>query len=279
MNKQFIFLDIDGTLVDYNGHLPESAVRAVRAARQAGHQVFTCSGRSKSEVYPYLWDIGLDGFIGANGGYIEHGGQVVFHQVFSAEQSRQLVDWLTAKGLAFYLECNSGLYASPNFLEQAATIYGEANQENQDRVRAILPGLVYGADLYRDDVNKISFRLPDLALLEEAQAAFPWTEVGSWSGTGSTVEFGDFGQAGIHKAAAIERLLAHLGADVTNTIAFGDASNDHTMFEFCQVGVAMGNASQELKAQADLVTADVTDDGLYKAFAHLGLLGEETDHA
>lgn len=279
MEKKYIFLDIDGTLVDYDGNLPESAVRAIRAARQAGHQVFTCSGRSKSEIYPYLWDIGLDGFIGANGGYIEHGGQVVYHQVFSAEDTRRLVDWLTAKGLAFYLECNSDLYASPGLVEQAATIYGEDSPENRDRVRAILPGLVYGADLYRDDVNKISFRLPDLALLEEAQTAFPWTTVGSWSGTGSTVEFGDFGQQGVHKAAAIDRLLTHLGADVADTIAFGDASNDHTMFEFCQVGVAMGNASQELKAQADWVTADVTDDGLYKAFAHLGLLGEETDHA
>ena len=41
----------------------------------------------------------------------------------------------------------------------------------------------------------------------------------------------------------------------------------------CGVGVAMGNASQEVKGVADLVTDDVEADGLAKAFARLGLLG------
>ena len=34
-DKKIVFLDVDGTLVDYNGDLPDSAVQAVRAARQA----------------------------------------------------------------------------------------------------------------------------------------------------------------------------------------------------------------------------------------------------
>lgn len=277
MSKKLIFLDIDGTLVDYEGNLPPSAATAVQQARAAGHQVFICSGRSKSEVYPYIWDLGFDGFIGANGGYVEYGGQVIAHQVFSLEETRQLVDWLSDRGLAFYLESNSGLYASPGLIEQAATIYGEASLENQARVRSILPGLIEGQDLYRDDVNKISFRLLDPALLAQAQLAFPQTAVGSWSGTGHTVEFGDFGQVGVHKAAGIDKLLIHLGADVATTVAFGDAANDHTMFQYCGLSVAMGNASPATQGLANLVTAPVTQDGLYKAFKQLELLGGSDD--
>lgn len=269
---KYIFLDIDGTLVDYDGNLPQSAVTAIRLARQAGHQVFICSGRSKSEIYPHLWDIGLDGFIGANGGYVEHGGRVLFHQVFSAQETWRLVDWLTDQGLGFYLEANSGLYASSDFVAQAATIYGENTPEHQERVRSILPGLIYGESLYRDDVNKISFRLTDPSLLVEAQEAFPETEVGFWSGTGQATEFGDFGQSGVHKAAGIRKLLTHLGADLADTIAFGDAENDQTMFEACGVSVAMGNARDGLKAIADHVTDDVRQDGLYKGFEALGLI-------
>lgn len=56
-----IFVDVDGTLVDYNNDLPESAVKAIRAARANGHRVYMCTGRSKAEVYPELWEIGLDG--------------------------------------------------------------------------------------------------------------------------------------------------------------------------------------------------------------------------
>ena len=61
--KKIIFIDVDGTLVDYEGHLPESAVKAIRQARNNGHRVYICTGRSKAEVYPNLWDIWLDGMI------------------------------------------------------------------------------------------------------------------------------------------------------------------------------------------------------------------------
>ena len=68
---KIIFLDVDGTLVDYENHLPESAVLAVRKARENGHRVYICTGRSKAEVYENIWEIGLDGMIGGNGSYVE----------------------------------------------------------------------------------------------------------------------------------------------------------------------------------------------------------------
>ena len=64
MDRKIIFLDVDGTLVDYEGKLPDSAARAVRQARENGHRVYICTGRSRAEDYPYLWDIGLDGICG-----------------------------------------------------------------------------------------------------------------------------------------------------------------------------------------------------------------------
>lgn len=74
-NRKIIFLDIDGTLVDYNTHHPQSAIRAVQLARQKGHKIYIKTGRSKAEVYTHLWDIGLDGMIGGNGSYVEDQGK------------------------------------------------------------------------------------------------------------------------------------------------------------------------------------------------------------
>ena len=51
---KIIFLDVDGTLVDYENHLPDSALTAIRAARKNGHCVYLCTGRSRAEVYPTL---------------------------------------------------------------------------------------------------------------------------------------------------------------------------------------------------------------------------------
>ena len=80
---KIIFLDVDGTLVDYENRLPESAVLAVGKARENGHRVYICTGRSKAEVYENIWEIGLDGMIGGNGSYVEDHGHVVMHQMIT----------------------------------------------------------------------------------------------------------------------------------------------------------------------------------------------------
>lgn len=116
---KIIFLDVDGTLVDYENRLPSSAVKAIRQARSNGHRVYICTGRSRAEVYPELWDIGLDGMIGGNGSYVEDNGHVVMHQLITLEQCRRIVDWLHGHGLEFYLESNNGLFASEHFEEAA----------------------------------------------------------------------------------------------------------------------------------------------------------------
>lgn len=83
---------MDGTLVDYENHLPLSAVQAIRQARSKGHRIYICTGRSKAEVYPELWEIGLDGMIGGNGSYVEDHGHTVMHRHITLEQCRRIVD-------------------------------------------------------------------------------------------------------------------------------------------------------------------------------------------
>ena len=72
MSRKIIFLDVDGTLVDYDNRIPESAIQAIRQARGNGHLIYVCTGRSKAEMPQEIWDIGLDGMIGGNGSYVEH---------------------------------------------------------------------------------------------------------------------------------------------------------------------------------------------------------------
>lgn len=276
---RIIFLDVDGTLVDYSNQLPDSAVQAIRQARRAGHLVYLTTGRSKAEMYPELWEIGIDGMIGGNGSYVEHRGEVVMHQTLSLDECRAIVDWLSERGLEFYLEANSGLYGSERFEEAAlpaiqAYIAGKGEADSASwTVRQAFPDMVFGADPYRDDINKISFILRDDQDHLDSKEAFPHLKAGTWGGRGSHALFGDLGVADIDKAHAIDVLLAHLGASRDDTVAMGDATVDIPMLEYCAVGVAMGNSSDDVFAVADHVTDDVDADGLAKAFARLGLLG------
>ncbi|HET9127699.1 MAG TPA: HAD hydrolase family protein, partial [Propionibacteriaceae bacterium] len=73
MTPRSVFLDVDGTLVDETGQIPESARGAVREARANGHRVFLCTGRSLAELWPEILDIGFDGLVAAAGAYVEVG--------------------------------------------------------------------------------------------------------------------------------------------------------------------------------------------------------------
>ena len=156
---KLVFLDIDGTLVDYTGRLPESAAIAVKEARKNGHRIYLTTGRSKAEVYPYLWDIGLDGMIGGNGMYIEDNGSVIQDKKLDKEDVQKAVDWLDERKLGFYLESKNGLFGNQYFMQMASSIYGEKTKENEEKIRNIFPEMIFDGELYRDDVAKISFCL------------------------------------------------------------------------------------------------------------------------
>lgn len=275
---KILFIDVDGTLVDYENRLPASATDAIRAARAAGHRVYICTGRSRAEVPQWIWGIGLDGMIGGNGSYVEDHGTVVMHQLITAEQCRRIVDWLHSRGLEFYLESNNGLFASEKFETAAAPAMREYARRKGNAgaeeipVREAFHGMVWGGELYRDDLNKVSYLLNTYQDYLDTRAQFPDLQSGTWGGAGETALFGDLGVKGITKANAIQCLLDYLGADRADTIAFGDAKVDIPMLEYCAFGVAMGSGGEEIKAMADYVTGNVDQDGLYQAFAHLGLL-------
>ena len=276
--SKIIFIDVDGTLVDYDNVLPSSAVEAIRKARANGHKVYISTGRSRAEVYQEIWDIGLDGMIGGNGSYVEDNGQVVMHQLLTAEQSHRIVDWLHERKLEFYLESNNGLFASENFETRGEPVMQEYSaRKGQDNaakmtVRQAFPEMIFDGELYRDDLNKVSFILESYEDFLAAKEAFPDLQAGTWGGVGETALFGDLGVKGITKAHAIDALLQHIGGKIEDTIAFGDAKIDIPMFEYCAVGVAMGNGGEEIKAIADFVTDAVAADGLAHAFQRLGLI-------
>lgn len=273
---KIIFLDVDGTLVDYENRLPDSAAEAVRRARANGHRVYICTGRSKAEVYPWLWDIGLDGMIGGNGCYVEDRGTVILHRLITLEQCRRAVDWFHSRGIEFYLESNNGLFASEKFEEAAlgaARAYSRQKGGSETiTVREAFPDMIYGGELYRDDLNKISYLLGTYQDFLDTREQFPDLECRTWGGKGEEALFGDLGVKDIDKAVAVETLVRHLGGDMADTTAFGDAKVDIPMLECCAVGVAMGSGGPEIRAMADLVTDGVDEDGLLHAFEKLGLV-------
>ena len=89
--------------------------------------------------------------------------------------------------------------------------------------------------------------------------------------TGDIIE-GEILVKGISKASGIDRVLEYFGADLKDTVALGDSTNDLPMIEHAGLGIAMGNASDQVKEIADYTTTAVDEDGLYNAFKYAGLI-------
>ena len=95
--------------------------------------------------------------------------------------------------------------------------------------------------------------------------------------TGSSLEQkaltdGEITMKGINKSYGMRKYLELHGLSREDTIAFGDGPNDLDMIEYAGIGVAMGNARQELKDIADYVTKDISDNGIKYAMEHFGLI-------
>lgn len=84
--------------------------------------------------------------------------------------------------------------------------------------------------------------------------------------------FVDITAQGVTKAAGVKKMMEHLGIDMSQSVAFGDGGNDVPMLKEAAVGVAMGNADDSVKKEADYVTTSVDDDGIKNALIALGII-------
>ena len=102
MARKAIFLDVDGTLVNDFGAVPDSARRAVRAARANGHLIFSCTGQSLPELWDDITAPGFDGVIAAAGGYVEYEAQVLVHTNVAVADVARAVEFFDAHDVEYF---------------------------------------------------------------------------------------------------------------------------------------------------------------------------------
>jgi hypothetical protein len=85
-------------------------------------------------------------------------------------------------------------------------------------------------------------------------------------------QFGDISDGSIMKRDGIEKVLEYCNMDKADAVGVGDSGNDIDMLEYCGIGIAMGNGSDEIKKAADYVTTDIDEDGIKNAFLWLGVI-------
>lgn len=279
MNKKAIFLDIDGTLINHRGQIPDSAVKAIEEARKNGHAIFVCTGRSRAEISEVIFEMNLDGIIGAAGGYVELEGKAIHEVYIPKEEVAHIVHFFEQHHIHFYLEATSQVYTNEEgksyFADRINQRIASCPEAREDIERQMLPfitNMKADASLMREDINKVTFMAASLTL-EEIQEEFKEHFLvipGSYGQEGKIC--GELMLKEVHKATGIEIVLKALGIEQKDTLGYGDSYNDIEMLQYVACGVAMANGADALKEVADDITDGPDEDGLYKSFKKYGLI-------
>lgn len=269
---RLIFIDVDGTLIDERQTVPDSAREALVAAAEAGNRLMLCTGRSIPELYPWLWDLGFTGLVGAAGAYVRVDEDVIADRRIDAETLRRSTQVLRSHGIAWLWQAPEVFYASDSFLEA----FNRPDEDEDDAWmpyrRQIAPYLDYGEPR---SASKATFVLPrgsDITIdgLDRALGDSLRADPGTVQ-TGAR-EIGEILMRDVSKATGLADVAAYLDVPIADTVAIGDSTNDMEVLCAAGVSVAMGNAHDDVKAGADIVTDPIDDDGLAKALTRLGLV-------
>ncbi len=274
MKTQYIFLDIDGTLVNKSGKVPDSARQSIAKARENGHKIFVCSGRSRCEMYDSILEVGIDGIIGSAGAYVELEGHKIYHRPMTEDMNRRLLTYFETRNICVFVETNDELLVNDIGLQYVADYITECKNKNLPYDKAFfdlasplseknspekLPinKILYVTTQYQPEVIKRD--LQDAFTVVDSAIALPGNS-------------GELSEPGMHKGKGIEVVLKHLNIKMEDTVGIGDGENDIEMLRFVGTAIAMGNANPKLKEIANFVTSDIDEDGIKNAFLHLGLI-------
>ncbi len=274
MNKKLIFLDIDGTLTMPGSNVPpESALKAIEAARKAGHKVFLCTGRNYDMLSPLLKYNCFDGAVASSGGYVFYGDEVLYDCPMTEEQKDTALRLFKENGVFRTVEAVDGSFCD----EGLSDFLNESSGGNSELVRwrkalesdlGIRPMAEYdGRPIY-----KVVFMCKDVSQLAPAIEAlekdffFLVQDMAA-----ANCLNGELVNRKFDKGLGVRRVCEALGFDIADTVGFGDSMNDLEMIETVGTSVCMANGSPNLQKKSDIVCPAVEEDGLAKAFKDLGL--------
>ena len=262
--KKLLVLDIDGTLVNNEKKITPKTREALIRANEAGHCVMLASGRPTPGVERFVKELRLEELGGLtmtfNGARVQdcRTGKDLYEKKLSPEILPVVYDFAEKYDL--------GIVTFEQDLTKEPQSLSGRRLDDWIRWEARINGLVTGyVENFLDYVNFDIYKILLSADPEKSEGYMK--ELQEILGDRANVLrsepfFVEVMACGIDKAATLETVLPSLGFRREDTICCGDAFNDISMVRFAGIGVAMGNAVEEVKQAADYITASNEEDGI-----------------
>ncbi len=261
MNKNFVFFDIDGTLLPYGEEkIHPNVINAIEEVKNEHTEVFICTGRCREQAREYIEALGTNSFICSNGQDVVYQGEQIYSNVFKTAEKEILMNLFEKYNIAWGYETYERIFVpdadgaakSVEFLKE----YGIINVgiSNEEVYKDVFQFWIFGeANLVsqaEEELKKLNFKY------------LKWND--------RSIEILPSDESKAKGIAFLKSTMQASGKNV-KTFAFGDGVNDIEMLSYVDESVAMGNASDHVKAHAKYVTTHCTEDGIAKGLESVGL--------
>ena len=272
---KLVALDLDGTLFDNSSRISKRNLTAIRSITDKGIHVVISTGRPFEGIpFDQIKGTGINYAITANGSgiYEISTGKCLYENAMDEELVTPILNFLLTRDIHMDAFIGGKGYTPVQCVETAQKLTVPSSiknyiittrtrlanilqfiHENQLKVQKMTLNFYPAADgtlIDRETVRKFLVSNPSIT-----------TVCGGYNNL-------EFTRADANKGVGLRKLAEILGVNPDATMAIGDTENDLAIIEAAGIGVAMGNATDAVKARADYVTTTNTKDGVAAAIEH-----------
>lgn len=251
--------DIDDTLLNKDNELPESTLEALQKAHKNGVIIMLVSGRAYPSAYKIAQKLSFDvPIICYNGAVIKevNNSTPIFISYVEQDTVRQMVDYCHKYGLYLQMydehdnivveKINKKTLADPDYYNTGCREVGNFNKLQVIKTPKMM---IFDTP---DNILRLQMKLQELF---EGRLYF----------TQSKSHLLEMMAPGVNKSISLARFAQSLSYSSQEVMACGDNANDIEMVKWAGVGVAVANATPELKAEADYVCEYERSEGAAEA--------------
>ena len=261
MSYKLIASDMDGTLLTSDKRITPAVETAIRRASSAGVIFCLASGRPLCGMKKYIDQLSLSSpVIACNGSVIaKPDGEILYRQCLEPDSAKEVLEFSRRFDVTTCVWSGDELFVS-HINERTKHYSRLMSVDHMTLTENWEPVIAMGIDkvLWHSEIESVQKYKKILA--EELKA-----DVNYFTSNPRFLEFVD---SRVSKAEALQRLAQILDIDIDCTIAAGDGFNDLEMLRAAGVGVAMGNAPDEIKQQCQWVAPSNENDGIAALVEH-----------
>ena len=255
-NNKVIFIDYDGTLYSRkNNKIYEEVYELLEKCKKNNIDVFLSTGRTMLYLQndSRLLSL-LKGVVGANGTFVKLEDKYLYNNFINKEEVYKFFDYTKEHDLS--ITCFGKDKAYVRFLDmnqyEGFKYYNPMKMVEINNKEEII-----------DDIELICLYAP-YEQIKPAIPLFPNLQIYKWGASGADVIV-----KGPSKGSAIKEVIKYFDYSIDNTYGIGDGINDIEMFKTVKYSIAMGNASDEIKAHALKITDSLDNRGVEKVLLEI----------